>query len=370
MDRDVASAIAAIGDVVSPRDARRLARDLRRRARGAPVQRRRAHPRRRLRPARAPTPRPVRGSRVARSAGDPLRPRRRLRARRQVDAGHAAQRERRPVGVPVGHGRGDHELPPGARASLARGRAGRRRRGGVAARERRRARRRPRAHRAGRLFGGGHAHRELRGTDAAASGRRARRPRPGAVVGRVRPAVLRRRGRARPVLRRSLGWEAASPLAGMVARSCLLVAVAEHDPAVSHQQAAIAFSALYERGGRVPLVYVAGHNHFTEVFHLKRTTPARRQIAAFVQAHAPSASAPGALGGWRCAGASGRPSVPIRVSGDRRRDALAGFARLPATVLLWSQGDTGAGHFTPTPRSPGTRAGPCLVFYFICCAHW
>ena len=146
-----------------PGDARRLARGLRRRARGAAVQRRRAHPRRRLWPARAPSSRPVRRARIARSAGDPLRARRRLRPRRQVDAGHAAQRERRPVGVPLGHGRGDHELPSCARASLARGRAGRRRRGGVAARERRRARRRSRAHRAGWLLGGGHAHRELRG---------------------------------------------------------------------------------------------------------------------------------------------------------------------------------------------------------------
>ena len=69
----------------------------------------------------------------------------------------------------------------------------------------------------------------------------------------------------------------------------MLVAVAEHDPAVSHRQAAIAFSALYERGRRVPhLVYVAGHNHFTEVFHLNTDDRLLGdQIAAFVQAHAP-----------------------------------------------------------------------------------
>jgi hypothetical protein len=59
---------------------------------------------------------------------------------------------------------------------------------------------------------------------------------------------------------------------------------------VSHRQAANAFTALYEHGGRVPhLVYVAGHNHFTEVFHLN--TDERLlgdQIAAFVQSHAPA----------------------------------------------------------------------------------
>ena len=66
--------------------------------------------------------------------------------------------------------------------------------------------------------------------------------------------------------------------------------MAEYDPPVSHGQAAIAFTALYERSGRVPhLVYVAGHNHFTEVFHLN--TGDRMlgdQIAAFVQARAPA----------------------------------------------------------------------------------
>jgi triacylglycerol lipase len=87
------------------------------------------------------------------------------------------------------------------------------------------------------------------------------------------------------------GWEAASPLAGLVASGLpVLVAVAEHDPPVSHRQAAIAFTALYERGGRVPhLVYVAGHNHFTEVFHLNTDDRLLGdQIAAFVLAHAPA----------------------------------------------------------------------------------
>jgi hypothetical protein len=52
----------------------------------------------------------------------------------------------------------------------------------------------------------------------------------------------------------------------------------------------LAFSALYERGGRVPhLVYVAGHNHFTEVFHLNTDDRLLGdEIAAFVQAHAPA----------------------------------------------------------------------------------
>jgi len=87
------------------------------------------------------------------------------------------------------------------------------------------------------------------------------------------------------------GWEAASPLAGLVDSGLpVLLAVAEYDPPVSHGQAAIAFTALYERSGRVPhLVYVAGHNHFTEVFHLNTADRMLGdQIAAFVQAHAPA----------------------------------------------------------------------------------
>jgi triacylglycerol lipase len=86
-------------------------------------------------------------------------------------------------------------------------------------------------------------------------------------------------------------WEAASPLAGLVeSRLPAMVAVAEHDPPVSHRQAAEAFTALYERNGRVPhLVYVAGHNHFTEVFHLNTDDRLLGdQIAAFVRAQAPA----------------------------------------------------------------------------------
>ena len=88
-------------------------------------------------------------------------------------------------------------------------------------------------------------------------------------------------------------WEAASPLEGLAASSLpVMVAVAEHDPPVSHRQAAIAFTALYECGGRVPhLVYVPGHNHFTEVFHLNTGDRLLGdQIAAFVEAHAPARS--------------------------------------------------------------------------------
>jgi acetyl esterase/lipase len=87
------------------------------------------------------------------------------------------------------------------------------------------------------------------------------------------------------------GWEAASPLSGLVTSALpVMVAVAEHDPPVSHRQAAIAFTALYERGGRVPhLAYVPGHNHFTEVFHLNTGDRLLGdQIAAFVEAHAPA----------------------------------------------------------------------------------
>jgi arylformamidase len=87
------------------------------------------------------------------------------------------------------------------------------------------------------------------------------------------------------------GWEAASPLAGLVASGLpVLLAVAEHDPPVSHRQAAIAFMAFYGSGGRVPhLVYAAGHNHFTEIFHLNTDDRLLGDhIAAFVGAHAPA----------------------------------------------------------------------------------
>jgi triacylglycerol lipase len=64
-------------------------------------------------------------------------------------------------------------------------------------------------------------------------------------------------------------WADASPLPGLVAsRLPVMAAVAEHDPPVSHRQAALLFAALVERDARVPhLVYLPGHNHFTEVLH-------------------------------------------------------------------------------------------------------
>jgi acetyl esterase/lipase len=95
----------------------------------------------------------------------------------------------------------------------------------------------------------------------------------------------------RPYFGDRSAWEAASPLAGVIAsRLPVMLAVAEHDPPVSHRQAAIAFTAFYERRGRVPhLVYAAGHNHFTEVFHLNSDDRLLGdQIAAFVRVHAPA----------------------------------------------------------------------------------
>ena len=87
-------------------------------------------------------------------------------------------------------------------------------------------------------------------------------------------------------------WEAASPLAGLVDSELpVLVAVAEHDPPVSHRQAAIAFTrALRARRPRARTSCTCvGHNHFTEVFHLNTDDRLLGdQIAAFVQAHAPS----------------------------------------------------------------------------------
>ena len=84
---------------------------------------------------------------------------------------------------------------------------------------------------------------------------------------------------------------AASPLPGLVASGLpLLFAVAEHDPAVSHRQAAALFGALFERDRRVPpMAFLPGHNHFTEVLHLNAVDDVLgRQIAAFVEAHAPA----------------------------------------------------------------------------------
>jgi acetyl esterase/lipase len=87
---------------------------------------------------------------------------------------------------------------------------------------------------------------------------------------------------------------AASPLPGLVASGLpILFAVAEHDPPVSHRQAAALFGALFDRDRRVPpMAFLPGHNHFTEVLHLNAVDDVLgRQIAAFVAAHAPARSA-------------------------------------------------------------------------------
>ena len=86
---------------------------------------------------------------------------------------------------------------------------------------------------------------------------------------------------------------AASPLPGLVASGLpILFAVAEHDPPVSHRQAAALFGALFQRDGRVPpMAFLPGHNHFTEVLHLNAVDDVLgRQIAAFVVANAPARS--------------------------------------------------------------------------------
>jgi acetyl esterase/lipase len=91
---------------------------------------------------------------------------------------------------------------------------------------------------------------------------------------------------------------AASPLPGLVASGLpILFAVAEHDPPVSHRQAAALFGALFERDGRVPpMAFLPGHNHFTEVLHLNAVDDVLgRQVAAFVDERAGASSAAGAV---------------------------------------------------------------------------
>jgi acetyl esterase/lipase len=94
--------------------------------------------------------------------------------------------------------------------------------------------------------------------------------------------------------------EAASPLPGLVASGLpILFAVAEHDPPVSHRQAAALFTALFERDRRVsPMAYMPGHNHFTEVLHLNAVDDVLgRQIRAFVDEHARSRESASAAAG-------------------------------------------------------------------------
>jgi acetyl esterase/lipase len=86
---------------------------------------------------------------------------------------------------------------------------------------------------------------------------------------------------------------AASPLPGLVASGLpILFAVAQHDPPVSHRQAAALFGALFERDRRVPpMAFLPGHNHFTEVLHLNAVDDVLgRQVVAFVERCAPARS--------------------------------------------------------------------------------
>jgi arylformamidase len=81
----------------------------------------------------------------------------------------------------------------------------------------------------------------------------------------------------------------ASPLPGLVGSGLpIFFAVAQHDPDVSHRQAAGLFGALFERDGRVPpMAFLPGHNHFTEVLHLNAVDDVLgRQLVAFVEQHA------------------------------------------------------------------------------------
>jgi triacylglycerol lipase len=84
-------------------------------------------------------------------------------------------------------------------------------------------------------------------------------------------------------------WADASPLPGLVLSGLPLMAVvAEHDPPVSHRQAALLFAALVERDRRVPhLVFLPGHNHFTEVLHFNTDDRLLGDhVVRFVGAHA------------------------------------------------------------------------------------
>jgi acetyl esterase/lipase len=85
--------------------------------------------------------------------------------------------------------------------------------------------------------------------------------------------------------------EAASPLPGLLASGLpILLAVAEHDPPVSHRQAAALVDALFARDRRTPpIAFLPGHNHFTETLHLNAVDDVLgRQIRAFVETRARS----------------------------------------------------------------------------------
>jgi acetyl esterase/lipase len=86
---------------------------------------------------------------------------------------------------------------------------------------------------------------------------------------------------------------AASPLPGLVACGVpILFAVAEHDPPISHRQAAALLEALFDRDRRVPpMAFLPGHNHLTEVLHLNAVDDVLgRQVVAFVERCAPARS--------------------------------------------------------------------------------
>ncbi len=152
---------------------RRGRRPLRRPARERALCWRRGGPRHRLRPARAPSPRRVpRGRSCGRApAGVPVRARRRLHGRREAPRRLALLRQCHAVGGEERHDGGQHQLSPGARASLACGLGRSRVCGGLD----------PRAHR-----------RAWRRSEAAVRGRHVRR---GGARGGLRrgPDVWRRR---------------------------------------------------------------------------------------------------------------------------------------------------------------------------------
>lgn len=66
------------------------------------------------------------------------------------------------------------------------------------------------------------------------------------------------------------GWAQASTLELLPALDVpIMLGVAEHDPARYHQQASAALTALAAKHGKLPhLVWIAGHNHLTEIHHL------------------------------------------------------------------------------------------------------
>jgi acetyl esterase/lipase len=86
---------------------------------------------------------------------------------------------------------------------------------------------------------------------------------------------------------------AVSPIAGLSEAGIpLLVAVTEHDPPDHHRQWLLLAGAVQARSGRLPhMVYLPGHNHFSEVLHLGTEDDGLgRQLAHFVVTAAPATS--------------------------------------------------------------------------------